>query len=229
VGRTAFSVPDGSLQAWADRLAALDVDGLDHDTRFGEDRLLFNGPDDDSFALVGVSDDDRAPWTGNGVGEEIAIRGFHSTDMRLKDAGASAELLSFMGYEKLDTKDSVTRFVVPGGNAANVIDIETLDAPRADQGAGSVHHIAFAVENRARQLEVREALLDTGYQVTPVIDRDYFWAIYFRTPGGVLFEVATNEPGFDTDEDSAHLGEALKLPSQHAHLRDKLERVLEPI
>jgi glyoxalase family protein len=229
VGRTAFSVPDGSLQAWADRLAALDVDGLDHDTRFGEDRLLFNGPDDDSFALVGVSDDDRAPWTGNGVGEEIAIRGFHSTDMRLKDAGASAELLSFMGYEKLDTQDSVTRFVVPGGNAANVIDIETLDAPRADQGAGSVHHIAFAVENRARQLEVREALLDTGYQVTPVIDRDYFWAIYFRTPGGVLFEVATNEPGFDTDEDSAHLGEALKLPSQHAHLRDKLERVLEPI
>jgi glyoxalase family protein len=229
VGRTAFSVPDGSLQAWADRLAALDVDGLDHDTRFGEDRLLFNGPDDDSFALVGVSDDDRAPWTGNGVGEEIAIRGFHSTDMRLKDAGASAELLSFMGYEKLDTKDSVTRFVVPGGNAANVIDIETLDAPRADQGAGSVHHIAFAVENRARQLEVREALLDTGYQVTPVIDRDYFWAIYFRTPGGVLFEVATNEPGFDTDEDSAHLGEALKLPSQHAHLRDKLERMLEPI
>ena len=92
-----------------------------------------------------------------------------------------------------------------------------------------MHHIAFAVENRARQLEVREALLDTGYQVTPVIDRDYFWAIYFRTPGGVLFEVATNEPGFDVDEDTAHLGEALKLPSQHQHLRDRLERHLEPL
>ncbi len=82
----------------------------------------------------------------------------------------------------------------------------------ADLGAGSVHHVAFAVENRAKQLEVRKALMDTGYQVTPVIDRDYFWAIYFRTPGGVLFEVATNEPGFDRDEDTAHLGEALKLP-----------------
>lgn len=229
VGRTAFSVPDGSLQAWADRLAAMDVNGLNRDVRFGEDRLMFDGPDGDSFALVGVKDDARAPWTGNGVSEEIAIRGFHSTDMRLKDAGASAELLGFMGYDKVETKDDITRFAVPGGNEANVIDIDSVDAPVADQGAGSVHHIAFAVENRARQLEVREALLDTGYQVTPVIDRDYFWAIYFRTPGGVLFEVATNDPGFDTDEDSAHLGEALKLPSQHAHLRDKLERVLEPI
>jgi glyoxalase family protein len=96
-------------------------------------------------------------------------------------------------------------------------------------GAGSVHHIAFAVEDRARQLEVRKALLDTGFQVTPVIDRDYFWAIYFRTPGGVLFEIATNEPGFNTDEDTAHLGEALKLPAQHAHLRARLESTLEPL
>ncbi|HVH03177.1 MAG TPA: VOC family protein, partial [Amaricoccus sp.] len=96
-------------------------------------------------------------------------------------------------------------------------------------GAGSVHHIAFAVPDRAAQLEVRKALADTGYQVTPVIDRDYFWSIYFRTPGGVLFEVATNEPGFDRDEDTAHLGEALKLPRQHAHLRDYLERHLEPL
>jgi len=148
----------------------------------------------------------------------------------LKDAGASAELLKFMGYEKLDAQDNVTRFIVPDGNDAKTIDIEELpSAGFADQGAGSVHHIAFAVENRARQLEVREALLDTGYQVTPVIDRDYFYAIYFRTPGGVLFEVATNEPGFDRDEDTAHLGEALKLPSQHEHLRARLESYLQPL
>ncbi|MEO5620694.1 MAG: VOC family protein, partial [Cypionkella sp.] len=96
----------------------------------------------------------------------------------------------------------------------------------ARMGAGSVHHIAFAVENRAAQLEVRKALMDTGYNVTPVIDRDYFWAIYFRTPGGVLFEVATNEPGFDRDEDTAHLGEALKLPSQYAAQRAQIEAIL---
>ncbi|MDA8584921.1 VOC family protein [Rhodobacteraceae bacterium] len=229
IGRTAFSVPKGTLQAWADRLAALDTKNMSQDTRFGEDRLLFDGPDGDSFALIGVKDDNRIPWTGNGVASNIAIRGFHSTDMRLSDAAASTELLTFMGYEQIDRTDNITRFAVPGGNEANVIDIETLSAAPSDQGAGSVHHIAFAVDNRARQLEVREALLDTGYQVTPVINRDYFWAIYFRAPGGVLFEIATNEPGFNVDEDTAHLGEALRLPSQHEHLREKLERSLEPL
>lgn len=229
IGRTSFSIPTGSAQAWLDRLAEFAVDGIKQDTRFGENRVLFDGPDGDQFALV-ESDDDRTPWTGNGVSEAMGIHGFHSADMRLTDAAVSAELLGFMGYEKTDTQDNVTRFVVPGGNAANIIDIEANPgSDPATQGAGSVHHIAFAVENRARQLEVREALLDTGYQVTPVIDRDYFYAIYFRTPGGVLFEVATNEPGFDRDEDTAHLGEALKLPSQHEHLRARLEGMLQPL
>ena len=229
VGRTAFSIPRGTAAAWQERLGHFGVTS-GTDSRFGETRVLFQGPDGEHFALVEADEDDRTPWTGSGVSPEMAIRGFHSADMRLRDAGASAELLTFMGYEKLDAKDGVTRFHVPGGNAANVIDIETLPGVGAgQQGAGSVHHIAFAVETRARQLEVREALLDTGYQVTPVIDRDYFWAIYFRSPGGVLFEVATNEPGFDRDEDTAHLGEALKLPSQHEHLRQALEQHLEPI
>ena len=110
------------------------------------------------------------------------------------------------------------------------IDLETMpNIARGLQGAGAVHHVAFAVDNRATQLEVRKALMDTGFQVTPVIDRDYFWAIYFRTPGGVLFEIATNEPGFDRDEDTAHLGEALRLPKQHEHLRSRLEKTLEPL
>ncbi|MEO1637986.1 MAG: VOC family protein [Pseudomonadota bacterium] len=227
VGRTTFSIPTGTSQAWMERLTTFDVDGVSQDTRFGEKRVLFDGPDGDQFALV-ESDDNRTPWTGNGVSEDIAIRGFHSADMRLADAGANAELLTFMGYEKAESEGNVTRFIVPDGNEARTIDIETLaGANHAGQGAGSVHHLAFAVENRARQLEVREALMDTGYQVTPVIDRDYFYAIYFRTPGGVLFEVATNEPGFDRDEDTAHLGEALKLPSQHEHLRAKLEGYLQ--
>ncbi|MBT8458719.1 MAG: VOC family protein [Boseongicola sp.] len=229
VGTTSFAVPTGTLKAWAERLASFGAQNLKTDTRFGQDRLLFDGPDGDAFALV-EADDDRAPWTGNGVSEDLAIRGFHSADMLVQDGGASEELLKFMGYEEVDRADNIKRFGLSDGNEANVIDIETMPSvDHASQGAGSVHHIAFAVENRARQLEVREALLDTGYQVTPVIDRDYFWAIYFRTPGGVLFEIATNEPGFDVDEDTAHLGEALKLPSQHAHLRERLERQLEPL
>ncbi len=230
VGVTGFAVPKGALPYWRERLSALEVDGLAEATRFGEARLHFVGPDSDEFALI-EAEDDRAPWTEGGVAADVAIRGFHSASMRLKDAGGSAELLRFMGYDEVGRDGDTIRFAVPGGNGADVIDIEELPgAGHADQGAGSVHHIAFAVENREQQLEVRQALMDTGYQVTPVIDRDYFWAIYFRTPGGVLFEVATNEPGFDRDENSAHLGEALRLPTQHEHLREVLEaKYLEPI
>lgn len=231
VGVTAFSVPEGTLGYWQDRLAAQGVTRLNRSELFGEKRLSFDGPDGDGFALVEARDDDRAPWTEGGVGAAEAIRGFHSVSMRLQDGGATAELLKFMNYEEIDKAGSIRRFAVKGdGNGAEIVDIETLPVvAHARQGAGSVHHVAFAVENRDRQLEVRKALLDTGYQVTPVIDRDYFWAIYFRTPGGVLFEVATNEPGFNRDEDTKHLGEALKLPRQHEHLRAYLEQHLQPI
>jgi glyoxalase family protein len=230
VGTTVFSVPEGSLAFWSDRLSQRNVSGIKAEETFGEKRLNFAGPDGDGFALVEVRDDDRPVWTANGVSEDHAIRGFHSVAMRLRDEGATAELLKYMGYETLDAKDGVTRLIVPGSNGAGLIDLETMpNIQRGLQGAGSVHHVAFSVENREKQLEVRKALMDTGYHVTPVIDRDYFWAIYFRTPGGVLFEIATNEPGFDRDEDTAHLGEALKLPSQHAHLRDYLEKNLQPL
>src|SRR5690606_39099484 len=142
----------------------------------------------------------------------------------------TAELLGFMGYEEAGRDGRLVRLAIRDGNGADHVDIEELpDVERAREGAGSVHHVAFAVRDRAAQAEVRKALLDAGAQVAPVIDRDYFWAIYFRTPGGVLFEIATNEPGFDRDEDVAHLGEALKLPDQHAHLRERLERSLTPI
>ena len=130
----------------------------------------------------------------------------------------------------MERQTSCTRLASARGNGADVVDLEVVpSAERAREGAGSVHHVAFAVEDRAAQLEVRRALLDTGYYVTPVIDRDYFWAIYFRTPGGVLFEVATNEPGFDRDEDLASLGQELRVPEHHAPLRPHIERLLEPI
>jgi len=230
VGTTAFAVPAGALAYWEARLAERGVGGLKRSERFGEMRLDFAGPDGDGLALVEVRDDPRPVWTGGGVPADKGIHGFHSVSMRLQDGGANAELLAFMGYEQKEQAGNVRRFAVADGNGANAVDIETLPmVGPARQGAGSVHHVAFAVANRAKQLDVRKALLDTGYQVTPVIDRDYFWAIYFRTPGGVLFEVATDEPGFARDEDDAHLGEALKLPSQHAHLRPWLETHLPPL
>ena len=230
VGTTLFSIPEGSLGYWRERLQEQGVQGLSETEVLGERRLNFHGPDGEAFSLTEVAGDTRPGWTGNGVDADHAIRGFQGVSMRLRDAGASAELLKYMGYEPVEAKDGVLRFSMPGGNGADVVEIETLPgANLARLGGGSVHHVAFAVEDRAAQLAVRKALLDTGYQVTPVIDRDYFWAIYFRTPGGVLFEIATHEPGFDRDEDSAHLGEALKLPKQHAHLRGFLEQHLPPL
>jgi glyoxalase family protein len=226
VGVTAFAIPHGSRAWWRDRLDDHGVKGLEMHDSLGEARLTFKGPDGDGFALV-ESEDSRAPWTGGGIDADHAIRGFHSARLRLTDQGATAELLRFMGYELRESAGDITRFALASGagNGATVIEIETLpDAPEAAQGAGSVHHIAFSVADRAAQAKVQRALTDTGYQVTPVIDRDYFWAIYFRTPGGVLFEVATDEPGFDRDEDRKTLGNALKLPDQHAHLRAELER-----
>lgn len=229
VSETLFSVPRGSLGYWKERFAAQGVSGVQEHERFGERRLRFQGPDGDGFALVEVDGDSRAPFSAGTVPADEGVHGFHGVTMRLRDAGATAELLKFMGYEEAGKQGSTTRFAIDG-NGADYIDLETLSvAEPARQGAGSVHHVAFAVEDRAAQLRVRKALMDTGYNVTPVIDRDYFWAIYFRTPGGVLFEIATNEPGFDRDEDTAHLGQALKLPTQHAHLRPQLERLLPEI
>ena len=230
VGTTIFAVPKGALPYWKERLAGLGVAGLTESEVFGEKRLAFEGPDGDGFALVEADGDDRPIWAETDVPADAAIRGFRNVSMRLRDGGATGELLRFMGYQETENRDGITRFAMPDGNGADFVEIETLPgAPVARQGAGSVHHVAFAVEDRARQLEVRSALVDTGYQVTPVIDRDYFWAIYFRTPGGVLFEVSTNEPGFARDEPLEHLGEQLRLPKQHEHLRSQLEKHLQPI
>lgn len=231
VATTAFAMPEGALDFWQAHLAERGVDGLRREERFGQKRLDFAGPDSDGFALVEAPGDARAPWTGGGIPAEAAIRGFHSATLRLEAAGPTAELLELMNFQPAETADGVRRYVVAGGgNGAGIVDIEERPGePPARQGAGSVHHIAFAVEDRARQDEVRQALVEAGHQATPVIDRDYFFSIYFRSPGGVLFEVATGEPGFERDEDRAHLGEALRIPAQHAHLRERLEHHLPPI
>jgi len=225
---TLFSVPEGSLGYWKERLVAEGAAGIGEHERFGERRLRFAGPDGDGFALVEVADDPRTAFDGPVPADE-GVRGFRGVTLRLRDAGATADLLKFMGYREDGTEGAITRFSIDG-NGADHVDVEVLaGAAPAQQGAGSVHHVAFAVADRAAQLRVRKALMDTGFHVTPVIDRDYFHAIYFRTPGGVLFEIATNEPGFDRDEEVAHLGEALKLPTQHAHLRGQIERLLPEI
>lgn len=230
VATTAFSVPEDSLDFWAARFAAQGLDGFVEDTRFGEKRLNFAGVEGDGFALVETGDDARAPWTTAGIGADAAIRGFHSASLLLGDRGGTQALLELMGYRAAGEEDGILRMVRAPGNGAGIIDLEMRpEAQPARQGSGSVHHIAFAVADDAAQVAARDALAAEGFQITPVIDRDYFRSVYFRAPGGVLFEIATNEPGFARDEDMAHLGEALKLPAQHAHLRAELEKTLPAI
>lgn len=230
VAETVFSVPIGSLAFWADRLKANDLEKIRLEDSFGEKRLRFVTGDGEGFALAEIENDTRVGWTENSVSKAYAIRGIHAASMRLQDNGAMIELLNFMGYQQVENRGNLTRFVVQSGSAANILDIESLPNVKLScEGAGSVHHIAFSVKNRATQLEVRKALVDTGYAVTPVIDRDYFWSIYFRTVEGILFEIATNEPGFEQDEDIADLGQTLKLPAQHEYRRSYLEQVLESI
>jgi len=229
VGTTAFSIPRGSIPFWRERLHTLGATHATPTYRFAEQRLEFFGPDGDHFALV-EAEDDRDPWITGDIPAEYAIRGFHSADMRVNDAAPMIELMTFMGYTITETEGCVTRLTVANGNAADKIDlIELPDAEKSKEGAGSVHHIAFSVSTKADQLVVQAALTEAGYRVTDVRDRNYFHAIYFRTPAGVLFEVATDEPGFTADEDLASLGTSLKLPAQHEKRRERLQQTLEPL
>jgi glyoxalase family protein len=229
---TQFTVPPGSLPFWRTRLEANDALVSGPTEHFGEARLLGEDPDGLKFALVVPSAaDERAPWTTESTPPEVAIRGFHGVTLTLSDPAPTAALLEdLLGYEALGREAGTHRFAAPHAGHARLVDIVVLaDGQRALQGRGSVHHIAFAIADRAAQLAARERLVAAGYGVTPVIDRSYFFSIYFRSPGGVLFEIATAEPGFAVDEPATELGQRLRLPSQHEHLRAELERILPPL
>jgi glyoxalase family protein len=222
VGSVTYAVPEGALDAWRGRHPDAATD-----TAFGQARLHLAGPDGEAVMVVEGGGAPDTAWTGS-LDDGSAPTGFHSAALRVADAAPRDALLRLMGYAPEGRDGTVTRYRT--GDRASPVDLDLRpDLPPATQGAGSVHHIAFAVPDRAAQLGVRAALTDAGYQVTPVIDRQYFWAIYFRTPSGILFEIATDEPGFAVDEDAARLGEALVLPPQHEHLRERLERTLVPL
>lgn len=227
---TLFAVPPGSLAYWQARLASHGVAHEHPIERFGTRRLIAEDGDGTRFALVEHADP-RAPWTGEGLDAAHAIRGFYGIELTLTEQAATVGLLTeHMGYEETAREGSVTRLVSTSAASAQVVEIdERPGLAAARQGTGRVHHVAFAVADDAAHATIRQELLRAGYQVTPVIDRDYFHAIYFRSPGGVLFEIATNQPGFTVDEPEASLGQALKLPKQHEHLRARLEQHLPPL
>lgn len=228
---TAFSIPERAIDYWRSRLSGLGVTISDTLQRFGEEVLRFTDPDGMGIELVAIKEDRRAAWSGGSVPEKYAIRGLAGATLNLRELGPTAALMTEVLNYRL--KEALTgkryRYGI-AGNPGETIDLVLMDpSERSIQSAGSVHHLAFRTAGEAEQLQVQRLLQHYGVPVTEVKDRNYFKSIYFREPGGVLFEVATDSPGFLVDESPGTLGSELKLPDWAATQREQIERNLVPI
>ena len=223
----AFEVPAESLEFWSKRLRdrGLSIAGIEG--RFGEEVIRFRDPDGLWLELVGVSRGAERPVTASGeIPREHALRGFHSATLSERDAAATERLVEFMGFTSVGEAGRRIRYQATGGDASIVDIVRDPKTAPGGLGAGIVHHIAFRTPTDERQERWRRELMPRVRAITPVIDRMYFHSIYFREPGGVLFEIATDPPGFAIDEAVDHLGERLMLPPWLEGSRVDLERRL---
>ncbi len=228
---TSFSVPTGAFQFWRTRLANRGVAVADVEPRFGEPAIRFSDLSGLEFELVATDNDPRAPWVADGFERESAIRGLHGVTMLVADPGRSVEfMMRLLGFEMVGEEGRRFRLSVGGAAPGHVIDVayDPAASPMIN-GIGTVHHVAMAVDSEDEQLRFREALLQHGSKVTEVRDRQYFKSIYFREPGGVLFELATVQPGFTVDEPLAQLGRDLKLPPWEEPHRAEIEAQLASV
>jgi glyoxalase family protein len=228
---TSFSVPTGSLSSWRAWLAGRGIAVNDLEPRFGEAAIAFSDTSGLTFELIASDHDERTPWAGNGIDADMAIRGLHSVTCMVRDAAKTIELMTgLLGFRVLDETGSRIRVGVSGGGPGRVIDVvHDVKAQAAVNGLGTVHHVAMAIGSEPEQLALRTDLLRHGAKVTEVRDRCYFKSIYFREPGGVLFEVATVAPGFTADEPLSELGRNLKLPPWEEANRADIEATLVPV
>ncbi|MCX6952211.1 MAG: ring-cleaving dioxygenase [Verrucomicrobia bacterium] len=226
---TAFSVAAGSLRFWEARLLTHGVTPSAQTNRFGEDVLAFTDPDGLILELVATTEADTRPaHTHPEIPAANAIRGFHGVTIAVIDAARTEKLLvGPMGYRTAQSAGGRTRYTTGAGGPGTYVDLLVDSSiPRGLQGAGTVHHLAFQTPDDASQDAARTTLLSLGYHVSPVMDRNYFHSIYYREPEGVLFEIATNPPGFAVDESVDTLGTALKLPAQYEAQRSAIEAAL---
>ncbi len=229
---TAFSVPAGSLPFWTARLLAHGVALAPPISRFGDEALAFTDPDGLVLELIATSEPDaRTAHAHPEISAAHGIRGFHSVTLAVTSAAPTAALLTGpMGYRATLSSPGRIRYSVGTAGPGSYIDLLVDSAlPRGLAGAGTVHHIAFRTPDDATQAEARKILVDLDLQVSPIMDRNYFHSIYYREPEGVLFEIATDNPGFTVDEPLATLGHALKLPAQYEPQRAEIEAHLPKI
>ena len=225
---TSFAVPGTSLGYWAQRLNEHLVVAQSGQRRFGEELLSFADPDGIRLEIVAARQPGGRVPTAGPVPAEHAIRGFHSVTLSEEGYEKTARLLAdVMGFRAEGSEGNRFRYRTDAGGFASTVDLLCVpDARRGGMGAGVVHHVAFRTPDDAQQLAWRERIAELDYNVTPVMDRKYFHSIYFREPGGVLFEIATDAPGFTFDEPAARLGTALRLPPRLEPLRTELEQRL---
>ncbi|WP_104200383.1 ring-cleaving dioxygenase [Cryobacterium sp. Y29] len=229
---TAFSVPAGSIGWWKDHFAKLGVESDVTGRSSHEERLSLRDPDGLQLDLVASSTvDPRNPWDSASVPAEFAVRGQHSSVLTVADPAKTVQVLTAdLGMHVISETAGRIRVGAGDGAPGNLVDV--LADPTNEPGltaGGSVHHVAFRAPDRATQVEWREQLADRGYGVTAILDRQYFTSIYFREPGGVLFEIATDTPGFDIDEPLLELGRSLKLPPWLEPSREAIENAVVPI
>jgi glyoxalase family protein len=227
-----LEVPVGSLPYWTTRLQRYGTRIEAVETRFGAQVLPVVDPHGLRLALTEGSDGSArpfTPWESSSVPAEHQVRGLHHGRLWERDEAATARFITgVLGFERLGAENGWTRYGFKG--AWGAVDIrEARDVPRGAWGVGAVHHLAWRVDDDSHQLAVRAQIENAGTGATPVIDRFWFRSVYFREPGGVLFELATDGPGFATDEDPSHLGESLVLPPWLEASRERIEAVLPPL
>jgi glyoxalase family protein len=224
-----FSVPAHSLDFWANRFKEKKYSFNQPVERLGEKILSFQDPDGLSlFMVVPEKADDRTPWTTAEVNGDVATRGFHSVTLLVQKLEPTAKVITdILGYRLLKQEGSRYRFINDAAANASIVDIvESPDGKRGVNAGGTNHHVAFRVKDEETQMQLHEKIVAQGLKITPKIDRSYFFSLYFREPGGILFEIATDNPGFDVDENVSELGKSLKLPPQYESKRSSIERLL---
>jgi glyoxalase family protein len=221
-----FAAPQGSLPFWRERLTRAGIEVGAEETRFGETVLPFTDPHGLPLALVETSRERPfVLWADSPVPAEHQLRGFHSVRLLERDLTSTEALLTrLMGFSFVGEERGWRRFGVHGAAPGELVDVKADPAERrATQGVGAVHHVAWRVRDDAEEMNLRDAIETVGLRPTPQIDRFWFRSVYFREPGGVLFELATDGPGFSRDEDPAHLGEELILPPWLEGQRKQIE------
>jgi len=224
-----YSVPKGSLEFWTKHFDELKVKHQSVNERFGEEYLQFEDADGLLLNLI-VSNtrDNRKPWITEVVKEDVATKGFHSIVLTVRNSEHTAKVLTdIFGYKLLSQEGNSYRFITDAAETANIVDI--VEEPNGERGinaGGTNHHVAFRVKDDNVLMEFRERIASSGFGITEKIDRNYFYSLYFRERGGILFELASDNPGFAVDEAVNELGTHLMLPPQYEGSRKKIQEVL---